>query len=123
MIRSSCHPVEVREVYTGPYKAWYPTYPDTQSHSAAKELIREIVEDEGPFDAVMAFSQGAALISTLMLEHRRSNPFAAPWFRLAIFICGGCPLVVKDNSWHRMDITRLSPHERINIPTVHITGR
>ncbi|KAL9107661.1 MAG: hypothetical protein Q9227_007468 [Pyrenula ochraceoflavens] len=135
-------PPGVDQIYKGPYKTWYRPHIDAASHRQAKELVLDIIENDGPFDAVMAFSQGAALISTMMLERRKSQPFAPLWFQLAIFICAGCPLVVdgdedededeqgdKDNkintrsSWRRMDIASLPSNHRINIPTVHILGK
>lgn len=46
----------VDAVYPGPYMAWFPD-PSTESISETLEIIDDIVEDEGPFDGIMGFSQ------------------------------------------------------------------
>lgn len=52
-----CLPADgVEEIYPAPYFCYYdvPTFENVQ---AAHALIHEILEEEGPFDAVMGFSQ------------------------------------------------------------------
>lgn len=45
----------------------------------------------------MNFSQGCALVSSFLLYHQQQNPNAEPLFKVAIFICGGLPLVVASD--------------------------
>lgn len=39
----------------------------------AYEYIYSIIEEDGPFDGVMGFSQGAALASSLIIRHTRTH--------------------------------------------------
>ena len=53
--------------YPPPYRCWYTT-PTTAKMDSAQQLISSIIEREGPFDAVMDFSQMMASPSTI--RHR-----------------------------------------------------
>lgn len=53
--------------------------------------LEEYVKSEGPFDGVLAFSQGAALAAMLIAR----DTFPAP-FAFAVFICGGPPFSEKE---------------------------
>ncbi|KAI1102914.1 serine hydrolase FSH [Jackrogersella minutella] len=108
------------------YKAWYDPCLGASTHRKAIELLRDIVDEDGPFDGCIGFSQGAALLASLLLSNQALDPFAPSPFRLAIFICGSSALRVteSDSSWSRIDPQELEgKNKRINIPTVHIYGR
>ena len=90
-------PVEgITDFYQGPYLSFYPWPPRmdeneyTASRERAYELIYEAIEEEGPFDAILGFSQGASLAYLFLQQHACKHPFEPPWslFRCAIFICG-----------------------------------
>lgn len=83
-----CEPAEeVRDYYQPPYLTWYNT-PTVEKVKDAHEQIRQIIESHGPFDAVMGFSQGAAVAASLLLhEELESKPLS---FKAAIFI--GSPI-------------------------------
>lgn len=107
------------------YKAWYDPSLGADTHRKSLELIREVIQQDGPFDACMGFSQGAALLASLMLSHQESNPFSPPLFHLAVFICGSSALKVSetDGVWSRVSPQDLEQQKkRIKIPTVHIIG-
>ncbi|KAL2050626.1 hypothetical protein ABVK25_009134 [Lepraria finkii] len=53
--------------YPPPYRCWYTT-PTTAKVDSAQRLISSIIEREGPFDAVMGFSQVRGSSSTI--RHR-----------------------------------------------------
>ncbi|TDL16828.1 hypothetical protein BD410DRAFT_794926 [Rickenella mellea] len=75
---------------------WLDLYGMTDSHSAIESLhyMRRILEEQGPFDGIIGFSQGATLAALLTgyLEYSNINPkFACidhPPFSLGIFISG-----------------------------------
>ena len=48
------------------------------------------IEDEGPFDGIIGFSQGAALASSVILR-RAKDMTAEPLFQVAVFICASLP--------------------------------
>ncbi|KAL3458335.1 serine hydrolase FSH [Aspergillus heterothallicus] len=78
-----------------------PTYtwwlsPTPSALREAHAWVRRYARAHGPFDAVMCFSQGCSLISTMALYDAldRYNGVAGEElpFAAAIFICGGVPL-------------------------------
>jgi hypothetical protein len=89
--------------------------------------LDSFIEEEGPFDAVMAFSQGAALASSLMIYRLRKDPereSASPTFRSAVFFSGGPPEDPSDiTSGSRRVMNYQANGEIIGIPTVHIWGK
>lgn len=50
--------------------------------------------ENGPYDAIMCFSQGCSLAASLLLYNQTLYPDSPPLFKAAIFICGGVPLDV-----------------------------
>lgn len=97
----------------------------------ALRLLDEYISAEGPFDSVLAFSQGACLAAMHIIRkahhqheaglHRTAQ--ALP-FKCAIFLSGGAP---RDPSAyeHRGELRILDPARDgrlIAIPTVHIWG-
>ncbi|GAB1319700.1 hypothetical protein MFIFM68171_09910 [Madurella fahalii] len=107
------------------YKTWYDPSLGLASHRKAMEMVQDIIEEEGPFDGCIGFSQGAALLASLILSHQAQRPFSPPLFRLAIFICGSSALSVSETSgmWSRLSPSELEKKgQRIKIPTVHIYG-
>ncbi|PNS14518.1 Dihydrofolate reductase [Sphaceloma murrayae] len=86
----------IKLVYPPPYLAYYPiARPDLVREAQA--YMREVIEDEGPFDGVMGFSQGAALAASLVLEHAKYSPLTT-LFKFAVFICGTLPFNVDDEN-------------------------
>lgn len=74
-------------------------YPSAQPAfvEAAQSYIHEIIEEEGPFDGVIGFSQGAALAASLILEHQKSYPNAInSLFKFAIFAGASLPFNKDD---------------------------
>ena len=89
---------------------------------ALADLDKYIAED-GPFDAVMAFSSGAALAASLLIYKLQQNPEKArlnPIFKCAVFFSGGVPILVQGKSVHAIDPD--ASVQLINIPTANIWG-
>jgi hypothetical protein len=100
------------------YFSWFEES-SAQSVSEAIDELSEYVASDGPFDGVMAFSQGCSLASMLLLR----GEFPAP-FSFAIFICAGLPLVESS-----LDVGILRHYDAavdgealIQVPTAHIIG-
>ncbi|KAL8874952.1 MAG: hypothetical protein Q9198_006625 [Flavoplaca austrocitrina] len=79
----------VSNIYPGPYLCYY-DLPTVDQVADAHDLVLSFIEDEGPFDGVIGFSQGAALASSVMLR-RAKDPSLEPLFQIAIFICASLP--------------------------------
>ncbi|KAF4635276.1 hypothetical protein G7Y89_g2824 [Cudoniella acicularis] len=68
------------------------------SHDSAESLRTALLDFstflglEGPYDAVLAFSHGASLISTYILQRLLNHPSAPLPFKCAVFISGTYPL-------------------------------
>ncbi|KAH0349650.1 hypothetical protein KCU83_g5357, partial [Aureobasidium melanogenum] len=111
----------IDQFFKGPFWSFYQSA-DIDNLRSAHAWLLEVVERQGPYDGVLAFSQGCALAATLMLElqagverteasRHRQQPF-----RFAIFICGGLPLTyfagrgyaVSDAAWQYDEQARLA---------------
>lgn len=99
-------PVEgITQFYQGPYLSFYPWPPRMEeaeynkAREQAYELIYEAIEEDGPFDAILGFSQGASLAYLFLQQHARKCPYDPPWnlFRCAVFICGMPPFRIEDS--------------------------
>lgn len=80
----------IAEVYSGPYIAFF-THPTPEQVAEAFELVNEIIDEDGPFDGIMGFSQGASLAASILLQRQLDHPSKPPQFHFAIFICGLLP--------------------------------
>ncbi|KAL5041371.1 hypothetical protein BDW71DRAFT_217901 [Aspergillus fruticulosus] len=90
-----------------------------QSQALALTELLEFTENEGPFDVLMAFSQGAGcgatlLIHLIQLQQCRGSEAVRLPFRCAVFFCGAPPLQQPGCELKE---------EIIDIPTAHIWGR
>jgi hypothetical protein len=75
----------------GPFLCYYKTcsWDDLQ---AAQDLLQEIIDEEGPFDGVFAFSQGASLTISYLLELERQKPGVNQPFNFAVLFSPIMPL-------------------------------
>jgi hypothetical protein len=63
-------------------------------------LIRETIEEDGPFDGILGFSHGATLAYQFLADHARRHPHDYhSLFRCAVFMCGMPPFkLIQDDS-------------------------
>ncbi len=89
------------------------------SIDAALRYLVNIMEESGPFDAVIGYSEGATVAATLLLHEQRrfESKGIKPMFKYAMFF-GGWPPVDPDT--HGMILSDMSD-VRIEIPTCHIS--
>ena len=81
------------------------------------EDLENYLEDQGPFDAVLGFSQGAILAATFMVKEARENRITTA-FRCAIFF--SCPAVVDPLRCKVLDAE--TDGEILCVSTAHIFG-
>jgi pimeloyl-ACP methyl ester carboxylesterase len=94
--QSSTPAPDTPQFYSPPYYAFYEGT-EVRGIRKAHEWLDGILETRGPYDGVLMFSQGCALVSSYMLYRQWYEPEAPPPFRFAMFICGGVPItVLKD---------------------------
>lgn len=106
-------------------------YVDVSSRESCQKGLQDLdayVTEEGPFDGVMAFSQGAGLAASLIVHRMQRDVDKArlhPAFACAVFFSGGIPedpaalLSDEPRTWIQFE----EYGELIEIPTVHIWGR
>ncbi|BCR89671.1 uncharacterized protein ACHE_50869S [Aspergillus chevalieri] len=112
---------EIASIMDGPfYKHYTVNTPPGPTLSTALQYTLSIIEKEGPFDAVMGFSQGAALACSLLIHHAKTHPDESPLFKMAVFICGATVWDV-DNGLEALQPTPGT--SAVGIPTVHIVGK
>jgi predicted esterase len=79
---------------------------------------------EGPFDAVLAFSQGAGLAAAFMMQRALAEPLRRPPFRCAVLV--SCVWVYDPVAWaERGEVRTLHGSalgEVVAVPTVHVWG-
>ncbi|OJJ67663.1 hypothetical protein ASPBRDRAFT_78353 [Aspergillus brasiliensis CBS 101740] len=99
--------------FTGPYYCWTRTF-DPPSIEDAHGLIAEAIEDQGPFDGALGFSQGAATLASFLLEYAESNPEEPLPFRFAIFCSTTIPCS-SDPDYCRSLVGNLSQQDQQRI--------
>ncbi|XP_028277505.1 esterase OVCA2 isoform X2 [Parambassis ranga] len=74
--------------------------------------VREAVRDQGPFDGILGFSQGAAFVAMLCsLQEQKLEPELN--FRFAILVAGFCSACKEHHKFYN------SP---LQIPSLHVFG-
>ena len=95
-------------------------------------FLHDIIDDEGPFEGVLGFSQGATVAASILFEHvMQPDPEQPePPFKFAVFISGTPPWDIYgppnegEKATQPMKAVLPSTHAaRIDIPTAHIMGR
>ncbi|RPA82085.1 hypothetical protein BJ508DRAFT_414343 [Ascobolus immersus RN42] len=117
---------DIKLFYSPPYYTFYPFDP-VSSHSSITDIrachawLDGIFSSREPYDGVMCFSQGCAVISSYLLYRNWERPGEQVPFKWAMFICGGCPLNVLDDlgidvgkkAWEIDEATRLGLAEKV----------
>jgi pimeloyl-ACP methyl ester carboxylesterase len=108
--------------------ATYYAYYDPSSRPSyirAVEQMNDYVSIEGPFDGVMAFSQGAGLAAMYLVHKLLQEPKQDSHFKVAIFI-SSIATIYDPVTWFKdSQVRRLDPAvdgQPISIPTAHIWG-
>ena len=99
-------------------------YYDPTSPRSVLEAIDDLAEwvtENGPFDGVMGFSQGASLAAMVLARARFANP--SP-FMFAVFICAGLPYCERTLRTGDLRFLRAEDGDGpvIHVPTAHIIG-
>ncbi|RDW89222.1 putative FSH2 [Coleophoma cylindrospora] len=94
--------------------------PGNQSAFAAMEYLYRIMKEEGPFDGIIGYSEGATVAATLLLQEqlRFETMGIPPMFKCALFFAGWPPMNLTMNAIVLADESDLT----ITIPTCHVIG-
>lgn len=93
-------------------------YSNQSAHEALDYLYR-IMEEEGPFDGIIGYSEGATVAATLILHEQRRFEMEGriPMFKCALFFAGWPPMNPDMDAIVLADESDLM----ITIPTCHIS--
>lgn len=123
---------EIAEMYPPPHRCFHGAFPDGNEVRESHRFLYDIIDDEGPFEGVLGFSQGAGVAASLLFEQAmQPDPERPePLFKFAVFICGTQPWdIYGPTSKYSKESQPLRPvyaanhAARIDIPTAHIMGR
>ncbi|CAD6443640.1 b34df6cb-47cc-4eed-8c17-f661ba13acdb [Sclerotinia trifoliorum] len=91
-----------------------------ESAQDAMEYLYDIMQEEGPFDGIIGYSEGATVAGTLLLHEQKRFEIEGrlPMFKCAVFFAGWPPLTPEFDGIVLADTTDLT----ITIPTLHIIG-
>ncbi|CAG7937157.1 unnamed protein product [Penicillium salamii] len=107
------------EMVPGPFFGWFSGFSPAQIKET-HTLVAEALEEDGPFDAIFGFSQGATLALCYLLEHQIRHPDQPPPVHFAVlFSCAG-PAFSSDTNLARDIIHSLAPEdfERLRVAEV-----
>ncbi|KAL2697596.1 hypothetical protein AAEP93_011500 [Penicillium crustosum] len=90
----------------GPYLCYSADF-DPVSMRAAHALVEEAFQNQGPFDGVFGFSQGASVLIAYLLEQIVTYPERPLPVRFGIF-CSAVPIVATDPDYYRSVFGSLS---------------
>ncbi|KAI9640184.1 hypothetical protein NHQ30_011421 [Ciborinia camelliae] len=91
-----------------------------RSMKEALKAVYQTMESEGPFDGIFAYSEGAVIASTLILDEARRylEEGREPQIKAAVFFSGWPPVLPDSNQLVLVDECEVS----IDIPTCHVVG-
>ncbi|PWY89874.1 hypothetical protein BO70DRAFT_393073 [Aspergillus heteromorphus CBS 117.55] len=99
----------ITDNFPGPYRCYTRRF-DPASEGAAHDLIDDTIDEQGPFDGVLGFSQGAAIAVSYLLEHQAQQPDKPLPFRFAVF-CSSTVPCAADRVYSQTVLGCLSPEE------------
>ncbi|KAI9690814.1 MAG: hypothetical protein M1822_008433 [Bathelium mastoideum] len=117
----------------GEYFKYYEPY-DSTSFRKALDDLGKYLDTDGPFDGVIAFSQGCSLAAAFIIEEQRrqvqagnGDPASASSFKCAVFFAGRPPYVDAGPEHRSLGGKKDAASSgsftmRIAIPTAHIWG-
>ena len=105
----------IKVLFDSGHYTWWPKATINAIRGAHKWLI-DYIEENGPYDAIIGFSQGCSLVGSFLLYHYRETPEETLPFKAAIFVCGGLPLGVLED----LDIPVSQKAHDVNDETVRI---
>jgi predicted esterase len=90
----------------------------------ALSQLSTFISEEGPFDGVIGFSQGATLLATYLMLVNKQQPEASIPFRCAIFLSATRPYDTQALARGKLEYVEptVGAEPLIRLPTAHIWG-
>ncbi|KAK3390972.1 serine hydrolase FSH [Podospora didyma] len=86
----------INVLFESGHYTWWPK-PTVNCIKGAHKWLIDYIDEHGPYDAVICFSQGCSLVGSFLMYHYRECPEEELPFKAAIFICGGVPMPVLED--------------------------
>ncbi|KAH6636357.1 serine hydrolase-domain-containing protein [Chaetomium tenue] len=104
----------------GPYYCWYEGLSSPQCQEA-HDTITETIKEEGPFDGVIGFSQGASLALSFLLHRELHSPDLPCPFRFALLFCANL-VISPDSKFNHDKVVKYSGYYKASHNGVRSTG-
>jgi hypothetical protein len=109
---------DMRGMFPEPYYSWCSMSPDNklvdyESGNQALDFVQDILVEDGPFDGIIGFSQGAALALTLLLRYATKHPLDPAYAICKWAMLFSCPRI--DRKQNHLDDDSL-----LSIPSLHV---
>ncbi|KXT02179.1 hypothetical protein AC578_5964 [Pseudocercospora eumusae] len=103
----------IEGVYPPPHYCFFDWYTPERMQEAV-DYVREVIEEDGPYDAIMGFSQGASVTASLLAQ-------SAGNIKFAVFICAA---LIPPSSATADELARtIGSFGHIDVPTLHVIGQ
>lgn len=89
----------IKTIYPPPYLAYYKS-PIPEDVADAIDYIENIIEEDGPFDGFLGFSQGCCVAASLMFKRQKVDKNDIP-FRFGVFVGASLPFNADDRAGRR----------------------
>lgn len=98
--------------YPPPYLCWHERY-EPKDVQAVHEYLKSVIEEDGPYDGIIGFSEGAALAASLLLceEYDQSGGPAAS-IKVAIFFNSVVALSPSEEIGHNIGDSIMADQEK-----------
>ncbi|KAF4345873.1 EF-hand calcium-binding domain protein [Fusarium beomiforme] len=80
---------------SGPFLGWHRRH-FAKDLASAYAYVMEVIREDGPYDGVIGFSQGAALAAGLLLSHQHQAPNEPNLFKFAILLSSVLPAATSE---------------------------
>jgi hypothetical protein len=64
----------IADVFPGPYFSWYQKY-NPENVEKVHEYLQSVIDEDGPYDGIIGFSEGAALAASFLLSREYRTTF------------------------------------------------
>ena len=112
------HTTDLAEVFPGPYLAFF-KWRSPEDLSEAHDLLEATISsEEVPFDGVVAFSQGASLVISYIIQQQIEKPDNPPPFRFGLFF-SSFAVQSPDADYNYTEFTFMSKLDHADVVAIH----
>jgi len=111
LIETECQE-DMTGMFRGPYYTWFSMSSDNklvdyESAKQALDFVQDIIVEDGPFDGILGFSQGAALALALLLRYATDHPLDPAYAICKFAIFFSCVGINEEQNGNLLSIPSL----------------